>query len=443
MQLVVRIVLTSVVVFVHSLAVAGEKRLIDIDDYFTQAFIVECEMAPSGEYVAYVELRWEPPRESRNADLWLVNVKTQETRRLTFESASDSSPTWSLDSKQLYFTSRRKRDDNQAPYNGKTQVFRLDIGSGQITPITRVGDGIDAFELSKDGNTLYYSVTDDTKGGPWASLRKAHQSVEYGVGERNITEIWKVDLKSWRTSKVVDEKKYIHEFAVSPDEKQIAIITTYDDLLITHEGSSQVDLYNVETKKTTKVKDDLWRKFETDRHGWLEHPVWSPDGTRIAFRVDYDGYPAEVFCADVTKPQVWQVKRPAGVSIYGGDLHWEDDCICFLGDVRARTHVYRACDVKDGSQGETVALTKGDHVVFDYSMASDGALCVLKSDPTSGRDLFLVKKATELMPLTDTNPQMEEWKLPQISLVKWKGANGDVVEGILELPPDYKKSDGK
>ncbi len=40
------------------------------------------------------------------------------------------------------------------------------------------------------------------------------------------------------------------------------------------------------------------------------------------------------------------------------------------------------------------------------------------------------------------NPRVDTWKLPQISLVTWKGGNGDEVEGILELPPDYKKGDG-
>jgi len=45
------------------------------------------------------------------------------------------------------------------------------------------------------------------------------------------------------------------------------------------------------------------------------------------------------------------------------------------------------------------------------------------------------------MRLTNLNPQVDTWKLPQISVVTWKGAKGDEVEGILELPPDYKKGD--
>jgi dipeptidyl aminopeptidase/acylaminoacyl peptidase len=40
--------------------------------------------------------------------------------------------------------------------------------------------------------------------------------------------------------------------------------------------------------------------------------------------------------------------------------------------------------------------------------------------------------------LTKINPQVDTWKLPKISTVAWKGARGDSVEGILELPPDYR-----
>jgi dipeptidyl aminopeptidase/acylaminoacyl peptidase len=37
---------------------------------------------------------------------------------------------------------------------------------------------------------------------------------------------------------------------------------------------------------------------------------------------------------------------------------------------------------------------------------------------------------------------VDTWKLPQISLFTWTGADGDEVEGILELPPGYKPDDG-
>ena len=54
----------------------------------------------------------------------------------------------------------------------------------------------------------------------------------------------------------------------------------------------------------------------------------------------------------------------------------------------------------------------------------------------------MVSEGGEYRRITTVNPQMDTWMLPQISVVSWKGANGDPVEGILELPPGYQPSDG-
>src|SRR5262249_57706393 len=43
--------------------------------------------------------------------------------------------------------------------------------------------------------------------------------------------------------------------------------------------------------------------------------------------------------------------------------------------------------------------------------------------------------------LTNTLAHTASWKLPTLSVVTWQGTNGDTVEGILDLPPDYKAGD--
>jgi dipeptidyl aminopeptidase/acylaminoacyl peptidase len=69
---------------------------------------------------------------------------------------------------------------------------------------------------------------------------------------------------------------------------------------------------------------------------------------------------------------------------------------------------------------------------------------VVMATPTRFADVYTFTrgdKKHEFKRVTDVNPQADSWKLPQLSIVKWKGARGDTVEGILELPPDYKKGD--
>jgi dipeptidyl aminopeptidase/acylaminoacyl peptidase len=56
-------------------------------------------------------------------------------------------------------------------------------------------------------------------------------------------------------------------------------------------------------------------------------------------------------------------------------------------------------------------------------------------------DIFVIED-NQMRRVTDVNPQVQRWKLPQIEIVSWTGADGDTVEGILELPPGYEPGDG-
>src|SRR5262249_55389776 len=67
------------------------------------------------------------------------------------------------------------------------------------------------------------------------------------------------------------------------------------------------------------------------------------------------------------------------------------------------------------------------------------ATAVLLGKPTSFPDVFLLENGNKMRQLTNVNPQAENWKVPQLSVVTWKGAGGQNVEGVLELPADYKQ----
>ena len=115
-----------------SLTVASEPvrdHEIVAEDYFSIGVITGCNISPDGAHVAYTEMRWEPPAEKRNTDLWVVSTATRETTRLTFDRAADGSPQWTPDGRWLYFTSARERPgDDNPPYDGKKQVWRIRPG---------------------------------------------------------------------------------------------------------------------------------------------------------------------------------------------------------------------------------------------------------------------------------------------------------------------------
>ncbi len=419
---------------------------ITVDDYFTLADIFAIAMSPDGKYVAYTEGRWQSSTDDRKTDLWVVDTKTRATRRLTFDRANDRSPQWGGDSRSIYFAGNRKREgEKRPPYDGKTQVWRIGVDGGELLAVTRIESGIESFQVSRDGKSIYYVTASETVDDNWKQLRQQFRDIEYGHGVNRFSQIWKLDLETWRAEKLVDEKRVVRDFAVTPDNRRIAMITTPDDKVVSFEGQSRVDVYDSETQKITTVPDKPFRADAPSPYGWLEHLAWSADGRRLAFNVIFDGYPAEIIVAEWsgTEPSVFKLPRPDGASIkgYGSLLEWRGDGadLLFLAEQRARVRLCCAKGVQKGRDPTFEVLTEGDVVVASFSHhGPSNTAAVLQSDPSNLPDIHVVPSSASAGRITNVNPQVATWKLPQVSVVSWKGANGDPVEGILELPPDYR-----
>ncbi len=428
----------------HAVQAQFRTHDITIEDYFTQASITDCSLSPDGTRVAYTESRWQGPKETSSSDLWVVDCQTKAIQRLTFDPCSDAHPRWSPDGRFLYFTSSPKREaEKTPPYDGKTQVWRLQLGSGRIEPMTRVEGGIDAFRLSANGQTLYYTTSKEHTIEDWKDLRKEFSDLQFGHGVHKVSTLSQLDLTTWRTTRLLDDPRHIASFDVSPDEKRIALISVPNELGITMEGRSRVDILDVVTSQVTTLPDDLWRKEAPSPFGWLLEPTWSGDGRHLAFSVGFDGYPAELIVASWSgaRPNIRRMPRSPNVYFDGG-ITWRGttDEVCYLGDVRATIQV---CSVRGLHTDSLTAhvLTPDHSVIHAASFDANGErLALVQTGLDYARDVFIstageTKQATRL---TSVNPQVDTWKLPQLSRVTWKGAHGDDVEGTLELPPDYQ-----
>jgi dipeptidyl aminopeptidase/acylaminoacyl peptidase len=419
---------------------------ITVDDYFTQADLFSIALSPDGNYVAYTEGRWQKSTDDRKTDLWVVHCKGGPPRRLTFDRASDRAPQWDAASGHIYFLGNRKREgEKRPPYDGKAQVWRIAVGGGEPQAVTRVEGGVEMFGLSYGANVLYYVKSAEHVGGPFKHLREQFKHLEYGHGVDHFSQVWKLDLQTWREEKVIDAHRVIKEMAVTHDGQRVAMITTPDDKVVSFEGRSRVDVYDAKTKKTTTLPDKVFRADAPSPYGWLEHLACSPDGQRLAFNVIFDGYPAEVILADLkSQPATMAtLARPPDLHVkgYGSPVGWSADSrnLLFLGERKARVHLYEASEPFAPSPNLR-AWTTGDRVVEAFSVARvDLQPAAILASPTAFPDVYLLDKAGKSpQRLTKVNPQADTWKLPKLSVFTWKGPDGTPVEGILELPPDHK-----
>src|SRR5262245_17465468 len=199
----------------------ARDHAITIDDYATLATIRELAVSPDGKFVAYTEARWDTTDDLQKTDLWLVATDGKgKPTRLTGDRANDRHPRWSADGKSIYVLGNRKREaETKPPYDGKTQVWRVPAQGGEVQEVTKVVGGVTGFDYAPKADILFYSVdASATDKDDFTDLRSKHK-VEYGHGTRKVSEVYRLDLQSWREETVMAEVRYIRKVAVTKDSK--------------------------------------------------------------------------------------------------------------------------------------------------------------------------------------------------------------------------------
>lgn len=412
------------------------------EDAFTLDAAYGLTVNRAGTRAVYVRSRWDEDADGRHAELWTLDTRGRGNERLTFTEDGAGSPTFSPDDAWVYFTSKGE--------DGKRQVFRVAPEGGTPQQVTRVEGGISDYALSADGDDLYLLSRDDTDADDaWAPLRSRFSDLEYVRRARTTATIHRLDLETWRQEPVWEVDRHVLEWAVSPDERKIAAITAPDAALVTHEGWSEITVYDVAAGTATDLEDGLWRDDAPSPYGWLLGLAWSDDSRALAHRVDFDGYPGETFVTEFAgdEPETWVIPRPREVTASGGQVRWVPGTreLCFLGTEQARARLICHDKVQAGTVGRERTLPEGNVVVSDYAFSGDGRdLLLVAGTPERFPEIYRLPARGRLLPvqLTTLNPHTADWRLPELRLVSWTAPDGATVEGILETPPGWTEADG-
>jgi acylaminoacyl-peptidase len=411
---------------------------ITIDDYATLATIRELAVSPDGKHVAYTEARWDKADDLSKTDLWVVSTDGKgKPTRLTGDRANDRRPKWSADGKAIYVLGNRKREaETKPPYDGKPQVWRVPLDGGDPRAVTKVEGGVTGFDYSPKADMLFYSVdASATDKDDFTDLRSKFK-VDYGHGTRKVSEIHRLDLQSWRAEKIVDEKRYVREFAVTQDGRRVAMVSCIDDTVVKSEGESRVDIW--EDGKIVTPPTDVYRAKAASPHAWLESLAWNPDGTRLAFCAIFDAYPAEVIIQS-RKEKSWgteKLDRPLNVRGYGSPIQWNGaHQLLYLGEFDAEVCLMRGLT-------ETTPLVTLN-VVSAVNVGAGGQIAIVLGNDIAFPSISRVsiegnqRSATPIPTIANGS----SWRIPEIKHITWNAPDGTEVGGILELPPDYKKGD--
>lgn len=421
-----------------------EHRPFQPEDIHRIRDVRDLAIAPDGEWVAYTVRETDTKADSRSTDLHMVSWDGRERLRLTHSEASESHPRFSPDGKYLAFISARGGDDDDDSKDPKTedQVWLLNRLGGEAERLTEIEGGVSSFEWSPDSRRLVL-VSEDPEPRdqedaeskvktprPIVIDRYQFKRDRVGYLGPRYSRLYIFDVESRSTTLLTPGAFDSTEPAWSPDGNLIAFTSKREGDPDRHQNS---DVFVIEAKEGASARQlTTWKGSDA-------RPVFSPDGTRIAYLQGgppkytfYDPSQLAVIPTDGGQPLILTEDLDRNVSAPrwsadGNTIHFlfDDDRVGFVAGVPvAGGAIDRLFPTHDGPRG----------VVESFEVGAKG-IAVIASFPQRPPEIYRLPDGTQL---SDHNRDLCE-EIEWATVEGYDAVSGDGVSigSILLRPPRW------
>lgn len=188
-------------------------------------------LSPSGQQLALTVTRYDLAADKGNADIHILDLRTQQLTALTQHPDSDTAPAWSPDGRQLVFLSKRGNEHNQ--------LFLLPLTGGEAKALTKLPVAVQQPKWFPDGQRILF-LANVPKGfnGDFAALaaqlkQKKDNKVTARVTEDRVYRFW----DHWLT-----DDSYPHLFSINVQTGEIADLTPGWDRWFSLNGDAEFDI---------------------------------------------------------------------------------------------------------------------------------------------------------------------------------------------------------
>ncbi|MGB9005532.1 MAG: prolyl oligopeptidase family serine peptidase [Candidatus Aminicenantales bacterium] len=422
------------------------KKLWTADDIILAESASDWNISPDGRRAVWVKSHLDKDKNGRVSNLFLTDLETKKEFQLTQGSENHSQPAWSPDGQTIAFLSKRplpkaKAEDKDEEKGAGPQLWLMSLAGGEPYPLTESIRDISRFKWLDEG-TIVFSAKEDPAlfEKEREKIKDDTQAVDDTAHEPPVR-LYKLKVKDKKVSRLTDNIDFISQWDVSPDGKQAV---TVNQQYLSYEWDQKLlpKTYLCDLASGTRreilagqriVPGDV--KWATDRSGFYMAAPYSTD--------------PRFFQATVTVLYFYDLKTDKH---YRVDLGWENGLEGgvevtpdgFLTLLQAGVRLIPARYVKNGLAWKRTDLA-GDQVknFFDFAVDPAAKTVVFSCSAASRPEQWFRAKLegsrlTNSVQVTDLNSGFKDRPIARAEVVRWKGALGQEVEGLLYYPHDYQ-----
>jgi dipeptidyl aminopeptidase/acylaminoacyl peptidase len=437
-----RTAITACLLFTATTGLA--QHPITFDDMAAMRRIGAPQVSPDGRWVAYDASTVDLPANYRHSAIYLVPAAGGDSRRITDGVKQDEGPAWSPDGKTIAYVSDRE--------GGGKQVWLYDVATNASRKLTNLPGGAGSLKWTPDGSgvLLVSDIYPDCGVEPQCIKDKTMAEGSKPSKARVITSLLYRHWTAWQdptrshvilyslngqardlTPGTFDAPPFSlgggDEFDISPDGKEF--VYARDD----HqhpELSTNSDLFIV------PITGGEARRITT-RTGADTSPKYSPDGKWIAYRSQARaGYESDLF-------ELWLYNRATGTQTrvaqdfnnWIESFSWAPDSrtIYFTSTENGRIPIYettiegRYRKIYDSGSTDAISASRdGRTIYFQRSTLQRPA------------DLFSLTRDGQATQIThDNDALLSRLQAGAVTSTTWTGADNATIQGFIVTPPGF------
>ena len=410
------------------------------EDILLAETVADGEISPDGKKLVSSRARMDPEKNARVSNLWLTDLGTGREVQLTRGTDTNARPRWSPDGASIVFLSTKPLPKPN-PDLSRSQLWLMSLEGGEPYPLTELARGVQAFAWAGDGAVVFSAQEDPAFYEQELKRRKDATRVVDDVGHEPPVRLYRLSVKDRKIVRLTDNEDFIQAWAATPDG---ATALAVHGRSLSFEWDHKV----------------LPRVFVHDLAGGTSREILAgrrvvpaavrpaSDGAGFYFAAPYSSDP-RFFTASVTRLYYYDIASGLDAEV---DLGWPnglgfqfeptpDGFIASLADgIRFRPARY----VKTGPAAWTRADLEGEHVrnLFGFAVSRDAKVMVYEHS-TASRPTQWYRAALDGRTLagpvavTDLNPGLKGKAVARTEIVRWTGALGEEIEGLLYYPHGY------